>query len=183
MAKRKEKTAYTQSKRKFYGNRYTKKHKETVGNEESSSNIQGASERTEQCDMSHRQADVHQVEDSVIPQPSASSTKLGPRTSQVIDNDEELTGFRFVDIKLLVNFINSLLCSHCRRPLGEKNSHMTEDRSSLASKLTFHCQCQHKLSFMSSAKCGKTYEVNRRYPCALFAIGGTTCMARHFLEI
>ena len=41
------------------------------------------------------------------------------------DNDSDLTGFRFVDCELLllVQFVGSLLCPDCKRPLAAIYTH------------------------------------------------------------
>ena len=87
--------------------------------------------------------------------------------------DPELTGYRFVDVELLTDFIQSLLCSNCRRPTGENRrlSCVTEHRSVLASSYTFHCQYQHGMNLNTSKKRGKTRKVNRRFPLTMFSIG------------
>ncbi|CAG5121444.1 unnamed protein product [Candidula unifasciata] len=159
MGKRKINRGYRPRKRSFHGNQYSDKHEQEAGSDE-----------------------ISGLDDKNRPSTSASKIKLGPQTSQTeFDTAEELTGFRFVDVQLLINFVKTLLCSQCGQPLGENKSFVTEERSSLASTFTFHCQCQQKVSFMSSAKCGKTYEVNRRYTLALFAIGRNYMHGKKFL--
>ena len=59
---------------------------------------------------------------SVLPDPkpvdfnSASGQKLknNVQGNTVFDNDELLTGFRFVDSELLTDFVQTLLCSTCK---------------------------------------------------------------------
>ena len=76
----------------------------------------------------------------------------------VFDKEELLTGFRFVDIKLLIDFVQTLLCPTCKRPLGknsrQSHSHVNEHRTNQASKLVFTCQCKDKSVLFTSKKCG-----------------------------
>ena len=99
------------------------------------------------------------------------------------DRDEKLTGFRFIDTELLVDFIQSLLCPNCRKPLGQnrRKACVTEERSVLASTFVFRCQCQHSVTLKTSRTCGKTYEVSRRFPLSMFSIGKNLKQARKFL--
>ena len=103
----------------------------------------------------------------------------------VFDKDELLTGFRFVDIKLLIGFVQTLLCPTCKRPLGQNSrqshSHVKEHRTNQASKLVFTCQCKDKSVLFTSKKCGRVYEANRRFPLAMFSIGKHHTGAKRFL--
>ena len=103
----------------------------------------------------------------------------------VFDKEELLTGFRFVDIKLLIDFVQTLLCPTCKRPLGQNSrqshSHVKEHRTNQASKLVFTCQCKDKSVLFTSKKCGRVYEANRRFPLAMFSIGKHHTGAKRFL--
>ena len=101
----------------------------------------------------------------------------------MFDKDELLTGFRFVDIELLIDFILGLLCPECQRPLGvnKRLSYVTEHRTNQASKIVFACQCHHKLDLFTSKKCGKVFESNRRFPLAIMSIGKNHAGAKRFL--
>ena len=118
---------------------------------------------------------------------SSSGAKLAapdalPGVEVPFDKDEELTGFRFVDCELLIDFVSSLLCPNCKERLGaSRQFSTTETRTSLASKFTFSCKCQNEVSFMTSKKCQKTYEVNRRFPLAIFAVGKHHTAGKKFL--
>ena len=109
------------------------------------------------------------------------------------NTDAGLTGFRFLDLELLL----LILCPNCRRPIiigGNKRlshvrlSHVSEHRSSLASKLEFHCQCQHKVSLNTSKKKKKKKKKKRGrtmkwiggflYPC--FQLGDIWSVERSF---
>ena len=96
---------------------------------------------------------------------SSSGSKLAapdilPGVKVPFDTDEELTGFRFVDCELLIDFVSSLLCPNCKERLGRASRQIsaTETRTSLASTFTFSCKCQNEVSCMTSKKCQKTYE-------------------------
>ena len=116
---------------------------------------------------------------------SASGEKLKNRQQGEIefDKDDLLTGFRFVDIELLVDFVKKLLCPACKRPLGQNTglSHVTEHRTNQASKVVFTCQCQQTSTLFASKKCGKVYEANRRFPLAIFFTGKHHTGAKGFL--
>ena len=118
---------------------------------------------------------------------SASTVKLGKRKPEVqfesFDSDESLTGFRFVDITLLIDFVQSLLCPTCKTPLGDNQrlSDVTENRTNQASKLVFTCGCQNKVDFSTSKKCGKVFEVNRRFPLEILSVGRNYTAAKRFL--
>ena len=63
-------------------------------------------------------------------------------------------------------------CPDCKRPLAAgRHSSTTEKRTGLASELTFKCGCRNKVVMLTSKKINKVYEVNRRFPLAIFAIG------------
>lgn len=172
MGKRKIHRADRKRKRGFFGNRYTQKQGEDKSDSEQES-VDG------ECTASVEQ----QADDSDVNKPArdttASASKLGKghfldQQEQVsFDRDEKLTGFRFIDTELLVDFIQSLLCPNCRKPLGQnrRNARVTEERLVLASTFVFHCQCQHSVTLNTSRKCGKTYEVSRRFPLSMFSIG------------
>lgn len=114
--------------------------------------------------------------------PCASKVKLQLPEDMELDSDNELTGFRFIDCELLVNFVSSLLCPDCKRPLGASRlSSCKEERTDLASKFIFECGCQNKVSFFTSKKCHKVYEVNRRFPLAVFAIGRHQAQGKRLL--
>lgn len=88
--------------------------------------------------------------------PCASFSKLKEITqSMEFDTDEELTGFSFVDIQLLVDFVSVLLCPLCKEPLGGDpvKSSVTETRTDLASQFAFHCGCGHAVNLTTSKLC------------------------------
>ncbi|XP_070185057.1 uncharacterized protein, partial [Littorina saxatilis] len=116
-------------------------------------------------------------------QATSSESKLGSHLDMEFDQEDGLSGFRFIDVSLLIEFVSKLLCPTCKRPMGENKrlSHVSESRSSLASKFEFTCQCQMKQSFWTSAKLTKTYEVNRRFAVAMFAIGRNQQQGTRFL--
>ena len=77
------------------------------------------------------------------PKQTSSAAKLEQDIDSVFDLEEELTGFRFVDVKLLIDFVSKLCCPHCLKPMGENDRlfRVAETRSSLASNFSFTCQC------------------------------------------
>ena len=170
MGKRKQIRADRKRKRSFCGNQYTNKRLRTESVESRPvSGDSGESFVPSSVVVSDRQ------------HATASTVKLqsGPAMDENIqgednfDQDPELTGFRFLDAELLVNFVQSLLCPNCRQPLGENTrlSRVTENRSALSSEFVFTCHCQHKLTLNTSKQCGKTTEVSRRFILSMLSIG------------
>lgn len=77
------------------------------------------------------------TEVSITANVSASGAKLEKEQEKEMefDNDSDLTGFRFIDCELLVQFVGSLLCPDCKRPLAAgRHSSTTEKRTGLASR-------------------------------------------------
>lgn len=114
--------------------------------------------------------------------PCASGTKLSETMNVEFDDDDELSGFRFVDSKLLIQFIETLLCPDCKKPLGKSRlSSVKEDRVDLASVFTFQCGCKNSVKFSTSKTVNKVYEINRRFPLSMFAIGRNQAQGKRFL--
>ena len=181
MGKVKHQRADRKKKRKFHGNRFTR--------ERAEASTTAVSESEKEKDLVG-QTDLSSVDQLIgsetCPNKTASCSKVkfeGEEAQEEFDRDPGLTGFRFVDVELLVDFIQSLLCPRCRRPLGEnkRQAHVTEQRSVLASQFTFHCQCQHSVTLNTSKKCGKTHEVSRRFPLSIFSIGKNLKHGQKFL--
>ena len=130
---------------------------------------------------------------SVSPDPkpvdfnSASGQKLknNVQGAIVFDRGELLTGFRFVDIELLIDFVQTLLCPTGKRPLGQNSrqshSRVTEHRTDQASKLVITCQCKEDAVLFISKKCGRVYEADRRFPLTMFPIGKHHTGAKRFV--
>ena len=184
MGKRKDRREYSSRKRKFCGNQH------------SSGVSRGKRQKLSETEVeSYSAAETENVniDPSVSPPSppkpsafsSASGEKLKNRQQEELefDKDDLLTGFRFVDIELLVDFVKKLLCPACKRPLGQNTrlSHVTEHRTNQASKVVFTCQCQQTSTLFTSKKSGKVYEANRRFPLAIFSIGKHHTGAKRFL--
>ena len=183
MAKRKE--SYKKKESEFKGNRYTKvskkqkkKKKKTVAesghvnNESNDAAVEATFDEVTETAPSTKKS-------------TASGTKLEHVREEIgFDYDDELTGFRFVDCELLVQFVTSLLCPECKQPRGASRlSSTSEERTDLASKFTFECGCHKKVTFLTSKKCNKVFEVNRtrRFPLSIFAIGRHQTHGKKFL--
>ena len=89
-----------------------------------------------------------------------------------LESERDITGYRFMYSELLVDFVSSLLCPHCKQPVGanKRLSRVSEKRTSLASTFTFECQCKQTVSMNTSKRLGRVYEVNRRFPLAVYSI-------------
>ncbi|KAK7089330.1 uncharacterized protein [Littorina saxatilis] len=113
---------------------------------------------------------------------SASSEKLLKCHDVKLEKEEELTGFRFIDCELFVQFVQGLLCPECKRPLGSSRlSFVKEDRTDLASQFSFQCGCNNTVRFSSSKVVSRVFEVNRRFPLAMFSIGRHQAQGKRFL--
>lgn len=158
MGKRKDRREYSSRKREF------------CGNQRSSGVSRGKRQKLSETEAeSHSEAEIENVniDPSVSPPSppkpsafsSASGEKLKNRQQEELEfhKDDLLTGFRFVDIELLVDFVKKLLCPACKRPLGQNTrlSHVTEHRTNQASKVVFTCQCQQSSTLFTSKKSGK----------------------------
>ncbi|KAK7091677.1 hypothetical protein V1264_009331 [Littorina saxatilis] len=175
----KRKASYTPKRRKFNGNRHS--------NGQNSVNLETdavAVAATLESNASSATLTLPLLNTSSFA-PCASSSKLKESTqSMEFDTDEELTGFRFVDIQLLVDFVSVLLCPLCKEvPLGGDpvKSSVTETRTDLASQFAFHCGCGHAVNLTTSKLCNKVFEVNRRFPLSVFAIGCNQKKGKRFL--
>ncbi|XP_070179258.1 uncharacterized protein [Littorina saxatilis] len=168
------------AKRKFNGNQHAGPTKKMICEQDLRS-------VTESIDASYQNIIPHvptSPSDLRDVKTSASSVKLKQQTPDVVlDKEDSLTGFRFIDLELLIEFVQKLLCPECKRPIGENQrlSTVVEHRTNQASKVVFTCQCQHKVDFLSSKKCGKVFEANRRFPLAIFSLGKNHCGAKRFL--
>ena len=178
MGQKRIRRADRKKKRGWYGNQHTKKQGEDgIDTNSDDSDIEQESVAEEFVVSVEQQAADSGVNKAAF-NTTASTSKLGnenfPTQQEQVsfDRDQELTGFRFIDTELLVNFVQSLLCPNCRRPLGENKrlSHVTESRSVLASTFVFHCQCKNSVALNTSKKCGKTYEVADSL-CQCFLLG------------
>lgn len=173
MAKIKEYRSNRKRKRRFAGNRYMPSQNQKEGRD-SVSCSGDAKPQSESLDALIREQQTIKTKIE-----TASSSKLEhsiPHDNQKpceFDNNPSLTGFRFVDAELLIDFIQSLLCPKCKRPLGESKrlSHVTEQKSVLASSFVFHCQCEYDVTLRTSKQCGKTSEVSRRFQMSVMSIG------------
>ncbi|KAK7497456.1 hypothetical protein BaRGS_00011298 [Batillaria attramentaria] len=131
MGKRKPQAAYKPKKRRFTGNMYTWMQTSAVSDrndaEQTSEDSDKENTRSPDAATSHNQ-------------PSASSSKLfkNEEGEEEFDPNDDLTGFRFIDCELLVQFIQFLLCPSCKKPLGASRlTTAEEDRTDLASAFTF----------------------------------------------
>lgn len=186
MAKSKPKIYYKRRRRQYHGNQFVKKAKiveSETSDCESDIEMTAAGDAPAACAgrLSDPPPPVKPVTSN-----TASSEKLGQKSDAVFDTDDELTGFRFMDCDLLINFVSDFPCSQCEHPLGEnrcskKLSNVKETRSSMCSIFEFSCECGHKYVLNSSKKSGKTYEVNRRFAVAMFSIGRHHQHGKRFL--
>ena len=182
MGQPKQRRADRPKKRGWHGNQHTGSSKKQKIRENESVSVPDSVDNSETADNNTRAS--HRPNRACDVKVSASSVKLNQGNSDVLfDKDVSLIGFRFVDLELLIQFVQKLLCPECKRPLGENQrlSRVAEQRTNQASKVVFICQCQHSVDFFTSKKCGKVYESNRRFPLAIFSLGKDHSGAKRFL--
>ena len=142
MGKTKKVRADRRKKRKFCGNRFTKR--ESTDNESGDRLADAAQTHGDvtHCPHSSTDTDIH-VEQDHSALSSSSATKLDTRSEESIQFDQEeiLTGFRFIDCENLIDFVSHLSCPNCKQPLGANRRlfHVTEKNISKASQFIFHC--------------------------------------------
>ena len=175
MGKGKPQSSYRRRKRTFAGNRYTRQQNCDV-----SSGSEAENDHNIAISSDHVRAEQSSTSSA---QPSASASKLKESTcDDIFDPNESLSGFRFIDCELLVEFVKSLLCPQCKEPLGASRlATADEERTDLASTFTFTCGCENKVCFSTSRKYNRVYEVNRRFPLACFSIGRHQTHGKKFL--
>ena len=125
------------------------------------------------------------------PKPSAFSSapgeKLKNRQQEEIefDKDDLLTGFRFVDIELLVDFVKKLLCPACKRPLGQNTrlSHVTEHRTNQASKVISHVSASKRLLSSPQRTLERFMNPTEGSHSPYFPLGNITLEPKDFLVI
>ena len=170
-------------KRKFTGNKYTKKR--------NSEEMEGTDDQ--ESVKESEESDITDIEDEKIPKNitrNSDRTKSMPATLRKLDdkssdsgdpeNDEEekmasIEGFRLIDISVLASVFESFWCPMC------KYGHVTfeEDCSAkmgFATLFVLKCtskKCKYSKRFFSSAKIegSQAYEVNRRVVLATRNIG------------
>ena len=164
MSSRKRKDRHR--KRKFYGNRYTP-------------SLCSNAEVADLCDNHDTPVEAE------ITVESASRSKIGTPSNKI--NVENIEGYRFIDAELLISF----LCKFpCKTFLQQGGLNVSEHHVGLASKFTVTCNnCTgpkpFKTVLYSSTKLnsvgggnGRCFDINKRLPVAMFAIGRNYVQAK-----
>ena len=128
MGKPKKVRADRRKKRQFYGNRFTKKN---IGSERTDRLADTDPETEQAC------GDVQPSTSTDIPvaqnYSTPSAAKLDSRLEESVqfDQEEALTGFRFVDCENLIDFVSEWLCPNCKQPLGTNKRlfHVTREEN------------------------------------------------------
>ena len=113
MGKRKRFRADRKRKRHFGGNQYTN-HSQTDLSD--SDEDREEHEFVAPCAFDSGANDEGKKSPTTISNQTASTSKLAGvdlKPHENFDADPELTGFRSVDVELLIDFVQSLLCPHC----------------------------------------------------------------------
>ena len=182
-------------KRKFYGKRFTKtkeQDEEDIGLCNSSSDVVDETsiggvrpnDNSRSSTSDEEMADELPAESTATPktrQP-ASVRKLAQdmseedtaseSTDSLMDDSSDITGFRFVDISMLTEVFQMLLCPECKA--GNISIEEESMKMGFASTITVACEkekCNFSASFCTSSKVGHSYEVNRRALLAARNIG------------
>ena len=169
-------------KRKFYGNRFTKRKEASLATNgsDSSSEYNPPIEEEEVRPIVGQSADCVQETPVAIRQHfkslpasvrkladvtgSSSSADSSCSTESDIDFVRENEGYRFVDMEILSTVIELLICPKCKLGHVTINEDATAKKG-FASKLSVSCQrvaCSFQEDFYTSKRVGKAFEVNRR---------------------
>ena len=179
-------------KRKFYGNRFTKRKEASLATNGSES----SSEYNPPIEEEEVRPIVGQSADCVLETPvairqhfksllasvrkladvtsSSSSADSSCSTESDIDFVQENEGYRFVDMEILSTVIELLICPKCKLGHVTINEDATAKKG-FASKLSVSCQrvaCSFQEDFYTSKRVGKAFEVNRR------AVLGANCPSK-----
>lgn len=156
-------------KRKFAGNRYT-----------GVLNVKNPRLDTESDNMVRGAGQQEQA---------ASKVKLQKKTVSHTIEDEDITGYRFVDIELLIKFVGQFCCPSCgSQSFGYANNtalmDVNEAKCGLASVLKFTCaDCKESTELKTSVKHQNGFfDVNRRFPFAVYSIGRHYTQGKRFLS-
>lgn len=158
-------------KRSFHGNRYLKVHdNETVVRVEEDETGEVRDDEGEELDLDNTLRPAHP--DANALNSPASVRKLShlqdDSSESTCDSDESNfsnpSGYRLIDMDLLSNAIQMMICPHC------KSSHVKlqenkNGKMGFASEFAVVCsevRCQFQHQFYSSKKTGRAFEINRR---------------------
>ena len=159
-------------KRKFTGNQYSSVSKKPSGSAAGSASSTSSTSRS-------TSASTEQP-----PTTPASATASGSKLRHVVDQLAPChpTGYRIMDIELLIDFISNFPCPNCSSPcFGSTSADDVTKRvvseedvnaNGLASRILFTCvQCRQSQDFHTSKKVDSVYEANSRFPLAISSIG------------
>ena len=174
MGKPKQRSGYSK-KRSFHGNQFvskTKEHrKESNGDQAGISSVITPGPTTE---LDHSFATISSVDRSADCSTSISSSKVegidDTFTSTPKSQLELVEGYRLVDMRVLAEAMQSLICPLCLRNCVKlyENSKL---RKGLASSLYIKCDCEFEKRFYTSERCGSAFEVNQRVTYAMRSCG------------
>ena len=106
---------------------------------------------------------------------TASSKKLGEAAStSSVTKCDEMSGYRFMDVGVLINFVRDLPCKKCHNTAYT----VCEKRRGVCSTLTFTCDVCDNVSVLKSSN----EDVNLRFAAATFSIGCHHQKGRRFLH-
>ena len=153
----KQSTVY-RKRRRFYGNRYTLKKKETNSEQEK---VQSQNEVTSSStDIESPGVSFTKVQNFEASTPSRESTILD--------------GYRILDVEILSELIQLLCCPECKTPRLTIHEVFSK-KFGLASLLNVNCKCGYNTDFYTSRKCfsggSKAFDVNRRMIYSMRACG------------
>jgi len=104
---------------------------------------------------------------------SASARKIGTQSSQDRQQSKQsVTGYRFVDMELLSELFQQMVCKECGDLSGLVLEDKPRERKGSASHLRIRCEaCGWVYAFDTSKKVQHTFDINRRLVYAMRSIG------------
>lgn len=149
-------------KRKFHGNRFKESVKKVRLGSESDS--VGQSTSTDSCQNI-----------------SASARKIGDQSLRNVPPiNSNITGYRFVDMELLNNVFQQMMCKECGNSAGLVLEDNPRERKGSACHLRVLCkECGWVYTFYTSKKVQHSYDINKRFVYAMRSNGqGHSSMKR-----
>ena len=178
MGKPKQRVGYSK-KRRFKGNQFVDKNRQKLGDcavqisLTSSASVDIASSSPVAWPNARELPSDSSFERSADFTTSASYSKI---QSIAVDCSTPKTevkpmdGYRLIDMRILSELIECLLCPECKSPCIQIYENLAAKKG-LASSVVLTCQCDFQRSFYTSKRAGKGFEVNRRMVYAMRACG------------
>ena len=162
-------------RRRFSGNRYTKKSSNEVEDEQP--------QQTQPFEATNLlpTGTIDSTSSSSPTRSTVSSSKVQTiQTDTPKQTDSKITGYRIIDVELLSDVIEMLCCPACKMSNLRLHESFSKKKG-LASFLTLKCEsCDFENEFSSSRQAGKGYDINRRLIYSMRSLGQGYCGIKKF---